>query len=375
MPRVLAALIALSLLAAACGGGDDEPVAEADPVEETDEATTDAELDAEADDTTDSPTTAPVVLEEGPKAPFTGLAADEELLDLAAVVVKVSNNDDRSLEALIGLEQADVVIEERIEDRATRFAAIFHSALPEVVGPIRSARTTDLQLLANLERPLLVFSGANLAVLAELRSFAQAGGAVLIPDDGLGTYHYRDEDFRAPDNLFIDLTVVRDDFGADAGAPVPIFTFREAESQTRPASVDGSGVTVTGRDIVSFVHDPARGYVRVQDGLVHVTRDGEPLVYTNVVMMETRYVANVNDPESVDAITVGEGSVDVMIGGRRFSGTWSRDSDDEPYVFNTTAGDEIVLEPGKTWISLVPADTYEFSVDLETQGLVLGGDE
>ena len=44
-------------------------------------------------------------------------------------------------------------------------------------------------------------------------------------------------------------------------------------------------------------------------------------------------------------------------------------------MFNTTAGDEIVLEPGKTWISLVPADTYEFSVDLETQGLVLGGDE
>ena len=374
MSRVLAALIALSLLAAACGGGDDEPVAEADPVEEADAGTTDADAD-EADDTTDSPTTAPVVIEAGPKAPFTGLAADEELLDLAAVVVKVSNNDDRSLEALIGLEHADVVIEERIEDRATRFAAIFHSALPEVVGPIRSARTTDLQLLANLERPLLVFSGANLAVLAELRSFAQAGGAVLIPDDGLGTYHYRDEDFRAPDNLFIDLTVVRDDFGADAGAPVPIFTFRDAESQTRPASVDGSGVTVTGRDIVSFVHDPARGYVRVQDGLVHVTRDGEPLVYTNVVMMETRYVANVNDPESVDAITVGEGSVDVMIGGRRFSGTWSRDTDDEPYVFNTTAGDEIVLEPGKTWISLVPADTYEFSVDLETQGLVLGGDE
>ena len=374
MSRVLAALIALSLLAAACGGGDDEPVAEADPVEEADAGTTDADVD-EADDTTDSPTTAPVVIEAGPKAPFTGLAADEELLDLAAVVVKVSNNDDRSLEALIGLEHADVVIEERIEDRATRFAAIFHSALPEVVGPIRSARTTDLQLLANLERPLLVFSGANLAVLAELRSFAQAGGAVLIPDDGLGTYHYRDEDFRAPDNLFIDLTVVRDDFGADAGAPVPIFTFRDAESQTRPASVDGSGVTVTGRDIVSFVHDPARGYVRVQDGLVHVTRDGEPLVYTNVVMMETRYVANVNDPESVDAITVGEGSVDVMIGGRRFSGTWSRDTDDEPYVFNTTAGDEIVLEPGKTWISLVPADTYEFSVDLETQGLVLGGDE
>lgn len=369
MARRLAALIALSLFTAACGGSDDATPDPGDVEIETDDTTDTSESSG------DSATTAPVVIEEGPKAPFTGLLADEDLLDEAAVVVKVSNNDDRSLEALIGLEHADIVIEERIEDRATRFAAIFHSDLPDVVGPIRSARTTDLDLLANLARPILVFSGANLSVLAELRSFAQDGGVVLIPDDGSGAYHYRDTDFRAPDNLFIDLAVVRDEFGADAGAPAPVFTFRGAETETRPASVDGSGVTVTGRDTVSFVHDPSRGYVRVQDGAVHVTRDGEPLVYTNVVMMETAYVPNANDPQSVDAISVGEGSVHVMIAGRRFSGTWSRDTESDPYVFRTSGGEEIVLEPGQTWISLVPRDTYEFSVDAVTQGLVLGGGE
>ncbi|MEO0495013.1 MAG: DUF3048 domain-containing protein [Actinomycetota bacterium] len=376
MRRVLAALIALSLLAAACGGGDDTP-AEAEPGPATDETVDDTESDAsdDADDAETPATTAPVVVEEGPKAPFTGLAADEDLLAEPALVVKISNNDDRSLEALVGLDRADVVIEERIEDRATRFAAIFHSELPEVVGPIRSARTTDLALLANLGTPLLVFSGANVAVLSELRQFARDDGAVLIPDTGDGVYHFRDEDFRAPDNLFIDLGVVRADFGAEAGVPGPIFAYRDTETDTRPASVDGSGVTVTGRDVVSFVHDPARGYVRVQDDAVHVTRDGVPLVYTNVVVMETRYVTNANDPESVDAITVGEGPVDVMIGGRRFSGTWNREADTDPYVFRTTGGDEIVLEPGKTWITLVPEGTYEFSVDQETQGLVLGGDE
>lgn len=365
-------MLALGLVSAACGGA--QLTIEADAGTAPHVASTDAESGAATTNAAPS-TTAPVVIEEGPKAPFTGLAAEERLLDAPALVVKISNNDDRSLEALIGLDTADVVIEERIEDRATRFAAIFHSRLPDFVGPIRSARTTDLALLANLGTPLLVFSGANVAVLSELRQFARDDGAVLIPDAGDGTYHFRDTDFSAPDNLFIDLGVVRDEFGAEAGIPIPIFAFRDAETDTRPASVDGSGVTVVGRDTVSFVHDPARGYVRVQDGAVHVTRDGVPLVSANVIVMETRYVPNANDAESVDAITVGEGPVDIMIGGLRFSGTWSRSVDTEPYVFTAADGDEIVLEPGTTWVTLVPQGTYEFSVDQASRGLVLGTDE
>ena len=45
------------------------------------------------------------------------------------------------------------LLEERSEERATRFAAIYHSDIPDLVGPIRSARTTDLDLLTNLGTP------------------------------------------------------------------------------------------------------------------------------------------------------------------------------------------------------------------------------
>ncbi|MCH1435136.1 MAG: DUF3048 C-terminal domain-containing protein, partial [Acidimicrobiales bacterium] len=131
----------------------------------------------------------------------------------------------------------------------------------------------------------------------------------------------------------------------------------------------------TGRDTVSFVFDPSRGYVRVQDGAVHVTREGQPIVVSNVVVMETRYVPNAADAQSVDAITVGEGAVSVLIGGRRFEGSWSRADSSSGYEFRTEAGEMIVLEPGTTWITLVPAGTYEFGADTAAQGLVLGGDE
>ena len=79
-------------------------------------------------------------------APFTGLEASIPA-GLPAVVVKVSNNNSRSRAALIGLDQADIVFEERIEASATRFAAVFHSQLPPNVGPVRSGRTTDINIL------------------------------------------------------------------------------------------------------------------------------------------------------------------------------------------------------------------------------------
>lgn len=364
--RRIAAFVALALVASSCGGGDD-------PAEGGESGTTDDEsVDTVDASSTTSTTVAPI--EEGSKAPFTGLPADDELLAQPAVVVKVSNNDDRSLEALVGIEHADLVIEERIEDRATRFAVIFHSDLPETVGPVRSGRSSDLDLLANLGSPILVFSGANIGVLGQLRELAAEGRVVLVANDDSDIYLVRSDEFNAPDNLFTDPGFVRQDFGDQAAPARGIVSFRTADSGPRPNSIAGRGVTVDGRDSVSFVFDPARGYVRVQDDAVHVTRDGDALIVENVVIMETVYAPSQIAAGSVDAITIGAGAVSVLIGGRQWPGTWSRATRDDGYTFRADSGEEILLEPGRTWLSLAPADTYEFSVDDETAGLVLGVD-
>lgn len=371
--RAAVVAIVLGLATAACGGDE----VDVDPESETERAAVDGdgaagptsgdERASSADEGSGSESAEPIP--DGPKATLTGLPADEGLAERPAVVVKISNNDDRSLEALIGIDAADIVIEERIEDRATRFAAIFHSELPAEVGPVRSARTTDLDLLRNLGTPILVFSGANVSVLRELRDLALDEDVVLVVNDDSGTYHYRDSDYSAPDNLFSDAMLVAEDFAETAGEAAPIVVFRGSDTDTRPASVDGSGFTVAGRDLVSFVHVDGVGYVRVQDGEVHRTREGTELAATNVVVMETAYVPNANDQASIDAITVGEGPVSVLIGGRRWDGVWSRPQAGDAYRFRADSGAEVLLEPGRTWITLVPAGTYEFAVDAEIADL------
>jgi len=112
-------------------------------------------------------------------APFTGLSAAIPS-NLPAVLVKVSNNNSSSRAALIGLDQADVVFEERIEASATRFAAVFHSSPPPNVGPVRSGRTTDIQITQNLNRPVMGYSGSNQGVAAQSSSIRQVLARVVV---------------------------------------------------------------------------------------------------------------------------------------------------------------------------------------------------
>ena len=327
--RLTAAGFLIALLATACGG--------AEAGEETTTTTT---------TTTVPSTTTTTIVPAGPLAPLTALPLGdrEELLDQPAIMVKISNNDSRSLAALVGLEQADVVIEERIEDRATRFAAIFHTNRPALVGPVRSARPADIDLMANLGTPMLVFSGAFVTVLSDMVDFAGDGGAVLVVDDGSGVDLFRDdENFDRPDNLFVDLQFVFDKYGGDAGVATPIFEYRLGDTTQSSNSGSGVGFTVEGRDKVSFVWDPDRGYVRVQDGVVHVTREGVALVTDNLVVMETVYTASSYDPRNVDALTTGSGPVSVMAGGRRGEGTWSRETAADPYTFLDLDGNQAAL--------------------------------
>lgn len=369
----VAMLMMLALLALSCGGQGDDAVGgalQADDASPDDPLTGDGQVvaDDELGEVTEPPR-----IEPGPKAPLTGLPADDSIDSTPAIVVKISNNDDRSVAALIGIDRADIVIEERIEDRATRFAAIFHSDLPDLVGPVRSARTTDVDLMRNLGSPILVFSGANISVLGEIRDLSREGGVVPVVNDDSEIYHYRDSDYPAPDNLFTDATLVSADFAEAAGAVLSVLAFRDSESDTRSASIDGTGVTIEGRDIVSFVHDDVLGYVRVQDGAVHVTREGRPLTAANLVVMEVDYVTNADDAEAVDAVTTGAGVVNVLIDGRRWEGTWERKSAAEPYSFFDSNGVSVLLEPGTTWLTLVPQGTYRFDVEAEIVSLVAEG--
>ena len=287
-------------------------------------------------------------------APFTGLNASIPT-GLPAVVVKVSNNNSSSRAALIGLDQADIVFEERIEATATRFAAVFHSQLPQNVGPVRSGRTTDIGILRNLGTPVLGYSGSNNGVAQQFREAAANGWFVPVINTDRAPFA-RDTRYSAPDNLFVDPTSL----GAcgNGGSPGPIFRYGQASSTT---ARQASRVSLDARSPYRFDWSGPDGWVRSQDGSPHITRTGESLAPANVVVLFVRYVPSAIDASSVDAETLGSGTAWIFRDGTITIGSWSRPAFAARYTLTDGAGVETTLAPGSTWVVLAPEGSASWS--------------
>ncbi|MGH8899949.1 MAG: DUF3048 domain-containing protein, partial [Egibacteraceae bacterium] len=130
-------------------------------------------------------------------APLTGLpVADPAVLARPVVAVKVDNA--AKARPQTGLDQADIVFEGLVEGGLTRFVALFHSVSPGTVGPVRSARDVDADLLPAFSS-VLGISGAAPGTEARLR---EAGLRVLSEGQAPPGAFFRTGERRSPHNLF-----------------------------------------------------------------------------------------------------------------------------------------------------------------------------
>jgi len=335
--------------------------------------------DEPAASTTTGPA-APTTTQPGRYWPLTGLpAGPDDPIDRPAIAVKVSNSSDARPQ--IGLDRADLVIEERVEG-ITRFIAVFHSTSSAPVGPIRSARDSDIDLLGSLGRPVFVWGGANEGVAARV---AGANVVSFNVDPDAAEDKFRDENRTAPDNLFIDSTDAFWAKAGDASAPtppvlvgtstaspeVPVTTVPSASTTpgtstpptttTGPPPLPGTPTPAVHVDYegtqADFVWDAGRGgWARLEDGTPHVVADGTVLAPTNVVLLVTPYGSAPSDSSSPIALTTGTGDATVLIGGNAVDATWSRPTAADPYTLIDDATTQpIVLPAGRTWIGLPAA--------------------
>lgn len=332
--RGLALLGLLGLLAVACGAGDDREASRGGGPDGGDGTTT----------------TAP------PLAPLTGaLLPDDALRNRPALVVKIDNTN-KALGRQAGLNAADVVYVEQVEGGATRLAAVFQSTEADPVGPVRSARTTDVDLTANLNRPLLAFSGANQGVLGIVR------GANLV-DVGVdvqpGAYHERG---RGVLRFFVATAALYGLAPPGAGPPPPLFTYRPGgEPVTAAGAEDTAGVRIEYGGIVNptMTYEPVpEGWARTQDGTAHADAGGARVTPANVVIQFVDYrssgFVDTVGAVSPEAVLVGEGEAWVLTGGKLVRGRWSRPDPGGPTSLVDGAGQTIGLTPGRTWVELAP---------------------
>jgi hypothetical protein len=316
----------LALAAAACGGGESKAA--------TVERTT----------TTAAPTTTTVA---PPTAPLTGLVDPSgQSLTRPALSVKVENTSAARPQA--GIDAADVVYEEVVEGNITRFVAIFNSTVPNVIGPVRSVRAEDPDIVWPLGGIFAYSGGAPVNVDA-----INAAPVHAVDEDAAGGAMVRNEPSQPPRDAPHNLYGLGPALFALGGQPVPPKPLFQYVANGAPP-VTGQGVLnlrvgfEAGYD-PTWTWDGATGtWQRSIEGTPQtVTGDGH-IAPTNVVVQFTNYTGE------AEAQTVGEGDVWVFTDGTVRAGKWVRPDKAQPAHYVDANGAPILLRPGRTWVEVLP---------------------
>jgi len=288
-----------------------------------------------------------------PTFPLTGLPSHGEP-PRPALSVKIDNVPDALPQS--GLNHADIVWEELVEGGQSRLFATFHSQDADPVGPIRSARPVDADLLDALGGGVFAYSGAAPGEIAPVEDHSHA---TLLSNDGGVPAFYREPSRPAPHNLYSSTGALYG-AGADAGdtSPVPpaLFHFGGDARGSAASAVD----FVMGERLSAGWRWNAQAgqYERVQNGAPDVVDDGSSVSAANVLLMsvsiEGTGVFDSIGEEDPLVVVIGEGPMWLMRDGRLIEGRWSRATTDVATTYRDTSGADIQFHPGRTWVELVP---------------------
>ena len=335
-PVLTAVATATLLVLAACGGHDKKPAASPSPTP-----------------TSASPTTAPAAAPA--TCPLTGtVPGKNEKRDRPTLAVKIDNVDIARPQT--GIDHADIIFEETVEGGLTRLFAVFQCDSAPVIGPVRSARTTDSDLIQLFGKAIFGYSGANSSVNARINA---TRGAVPLSYDANGGLYYRNNSRPAPHNVYTSTsTLVKAGLAHNKSvkAPRPLFAYSPstaAKTVVHSISLRWSGYASAGWGWTG------KAWNRTQNGSPDVLVGGQRVSVQNVVVMriKTRFLGlrDVLGNASPDDVITGAGRVWVFRSGRLILGHWKHKFPGSPLRLTDSRGKVIHLAPGHTWVELLPS--------------------
>jgi hypothetical protein len=249
-----------------------------------------------------------------------------------------------------GLRSADIIYVIPVEGGLTRFMAIFSSHIPPVVGPVRSARQSDLDILYQFGRPAFAWSGAT----PHLVPFIERAPIVDLYALLVGGY-YRDPNRIAPYNLYANTKQLL------AEAP--------HASKARDIGFRFGALPVGGKATASYsVKYPAASYtfrwsakdkrwLTWIDGAPGEATEGGQLGGSTVIIQYTQIATSRFEEyggRPPYAKSVGSGRAVILRDGRAYTVHWSRPTLEGGTTYTLPNGKRMLFAPGQVWVVLAP---------------------
>ena len=288
-----------------------------------------------------------------PEKKATSVLSGREGIDGQVLAVKI--DDTNSAHPQIGLEDAEIVYIEQVEGGLTRLAAVFSTVIPQRVGPVRSARISDIDILSQFGRVAFAYSGAQRKLLPVI---AAANLQDLGAQRQSPTIYTTDPNRNQPYAMVLraDLLMQKitdNDLQVDSAKNVG-FIFGELQEGGTP--IQKVEVNWPAATYSAEWSDTEARWLLSHNKKLNLAESGVVLGPTTFVIQMVKIVPSEYGDKfgGVTPLseTIGTGKAYVLRNGERFVTTWNRATADSGTTFSFSDGTTMNFDPGQVWVAL-----------------------
>lgn len=275
-------------------------------------------------------------------------------------VAVMIDNDTAAARPQIGLESAYMVYEIIVEGGSSRMMALFKKHDVEKVGPVRSSRHYFLDYALEHDA---IYCHAGWSPKAQMDILSLGVNNINGIQGEDGTVYWRDYTYdRTWHNLYTGVDKLFDKAKKDKD-------YRTTTDVKHTEYLKNDTVPEEGEDIfnislpysnhyrVSYEYDSEnKVYKRFVNGGAHMSQTDEQLTAKNIIIYQI-YNFNLPDNDNVgrqDLKNIGSGTGYYVTNGKMIEINWEKTSREGRTVYTTTDGEEILLNPGNTYVQIVP---------------------
>ncbi len=332
--RLIFLTLAVLMLLSACGKG--EPASNDNPEDDIYAVETEEEFD-----------------------PYYTMMKDNENVRPIAVMI---DNDNDSARPQIGLENAYLVYEIVVEGRATRFMALFKDYNLEKVGPVRSSRHYFLDYA--LENDAIYSHAGWSPKAAKDISSLKVNNINGVAADG--DCFWRDKTYDKTWHNLYTSTVKLSTKAKDVKKyrmetdSKGVIDYNTIDTETEGETATEISIPYANFYKVTYKYDEGtKRYVRYVNGKEHKSQTDEALSTKNIIMYQ---IKNFNLPDTEnkgrqDLENIGTGTGYYFSNGKAVKINWEKKARTEKTVYTFEDGTPLKVNPGNTFIQIVPMYT------------------
>lgn len=284
-------------------------------------------------------------------SPLTGEKIENESDKTAPVTaIMIENSPDARPQS--GIKDAGIVYEAIAEGGITRFLALYQNKKPNLIGPVRSLRMYYVDWLAPYN-PSIAHVGGSLNALNEVRN----GSYRDLDEFFNSTTYWRASDRYAPHNVYTSFEKL-DALNQAKGYTSSTFTSfprtdgaPAAEPNATAISINFSSPTYN----TAYTYDKENNrYLRSIAGAPHNDREAGQITPSVVIGLRVTMEQVMEDGYREHIVTTGSGSAVLFQNGIAEEVTWHKADRASPLSITDSAGKDISLVRGQTWIAAVP---------------------